>query len=248
MRAFTRNGFDWSDRYPGIIAAAGQLRCRTAILDGEVIVQDEQGRSDFEALKSAIRDQPERLIFFAFDLLHLNGRDLRNESLIERRAKLKQLVGEDPWSPVQFSEAFTAGGAALFKACLQHGLEGIVSKLSSSRYQSGRSKTWLKTKCFTEGIFVIIGTDQDRKTGAMRALLARPHADGLVYAGAAFIALPREQRDALYSELEGLAAERCPLGFQMHGARWVKPKVVARVRHLAGSKYLRHAPLREIQE
>jgi DNA ligase D-like protein (predicted ligase) len=247
VRAFTRNGFDWTDRYPNIVDAARRLSCPSAILDGEVIVQDERGVSDFEALRSAIRHQPERILFFAFDLLHLNGRDLRNEALLERRVKLKELIGDDPYSPLQFSESFSVGGAALLKGCMQHRLEGIVSKLSSSRYQSGRSKTWLKTKCFAEGTFVIIGTDQDRKTGAIRALLARPHAQGLVYAGAAFIALPAEQREALHNELERLTAQQCPLGFRMPGARWVKPKLLVRVRHLTGSNYLRHATVREIQ-
>ena len=78
-----------------------------------------------------------------------------------------------------------------FQACADHQLEGIVSTLASSKYRSGRSKTWLKTKCFTEGSFVIIGTDRDRKTGAPRALLAKASAQGLAYAGAAFFAVPR---------------------------------------------------------
>src|SRR6185503_5236231 len=82
-RAYTRNGFDWTDRYPGIIKAATKLHCRSAIIDGEVIVQDERGISDFDALRSAIRWQPQRLILCAFDLLHLNGKDLRNAPLVE---------------------------------------------------------------------------------------------------------------------------------------------------------------------
>ena len=73
-RAYTRNGFDWTDRYAGIIKAAAKLGRRSAIIDGEIIVQDERGVSDFEALKSAIRWQPQRLVFCAFDLLHLNGK------------------------------------------------------------------------------------------------------------------------------------------------------------------------------
>src|SRR5918996_668219 len=72
-RAYTRQGHDWSERYPGIVEAAAKLRCRTAILDGEVIVQDERGASDFEALQLALRFWPGRLIFYAFDLLHLDG-------------------------------------------------------------------------------------------------------------------------------------------------------------------------------
>ena len=169
---YTRNGFDWSERYPGIVSAAGELRCRAAILDGEVIVQDERGVSDFEALSAAIRWLPHTLRFYAFDILHLNGEDLRDQPLLDRRTKLKGLLGRDRTSPLQFSDEFTGDSAAFFRACTKHGLEGVVSKLASSRYRSGRSKTWLKSKCFTESDLVIIGTDRDRKTGATRALLA----------------------------------------------------------------------------
>ena len=88
-RAHTRNGFDWTDRYSGITKAAAQLDCRAAIIDGEIIVQNERGGSDFDALKSAIRWQPQRRVFCAFDLLHLNGKDLRDRPLVERRANLK---------------------------------------------------------------------------------------------------------------------------------------------------------------
>src|SRR6187397_3492434 len=90
----------------------------------------------------------------------------------ERRGKLKELVPSE--HPFLFSEEFTGDAAAFFQACADHQLEGIVSKLASSKYRSGRSKTWLKTKCFTEDSFIIIGTARDRKTKAPLALLAKP--------------------------------------------------------------------------
>jgi bifunctional non-homologous end joining protein LigD len=95
-RAYTRNGHDWSDRYAGIIASARKLPCRSAILDGEVIVQDARGVSDFEALQAALRSQPAQLIFYAFDLLHLDGKDLREKPLIERRTKLNRARPRQP--------------------------------------------------------------------------------------------------------------------------------------------------------
>lgn len=245
VRAYTRNGFEWSERYPGIVRAAAKLDCQSAILDGEVIVQDERGISDIEALRSAIRWQPDRLIFHAFDLLRLNGKDLRNEPLDSRRAKLKELVRAVPERRLQFSEEFTEGGVTLFRACVDHGLEGIVSKLASSKYRSGRSKTWLKTKCFTESAFLIIGTARDRKTGALLALLARAEPEGLTYVGSAFIALAGNERDKLRARLEVNKVERCPLArFRFPDAQWVKPQLMAWVRHLAGTKYLRHGTLR----
>jgi ATP-dependent DNA ligase len=134
----------------GIVRAAAKLKCRSAILDGEVIVQDDRGISDFEHLSSVIRWAPERLILYAFDLLHLNGKDLRDRPLVQRRAELEELLPPDETRPLQFSEEFTGDAAAFFQACADRQLEGMVSKLASSKYRSGRSKTWLKTKCFTE--------------------------------------------------------------------------------------------------
>ena len=93
---------------------------------------------------SAIRWNPHRLFFYAFDLLHLDGKDLRHHPLLERRAKLEELLGLDEKSPLQLSEEFIGDAAAFFRECAAYGLEGIVSKLASSRYRSGRSRTWLK--------------------------------------------------------------------------------------------------------
>jgi bifunctional non-homologous end joining protein LigD len=112
VRAYTRNGFDWSERYPGIVRAAAKLPCRSAIIDGEVIVQDPDGISDFESLGSTIRWSPGRLLLYAFDLLHLDGKDLRDSTLLNRRAKLKQLLPPDETRPLQFSEEFTGDAAA----------------------------------------------------------------------------------------------------------------------------------------
>jgi len=163
--------------------------------------------------------------------------------LLERRAKLRELVPSG--HPFLFSEEFTGDGAAFFQACADHQLEGIVSKLASSKYRSGRSKTWLKTKCFTEGSFVIIGTARDRKTKAALALLARADPQGLAYAGSAFIALSGTERDELGARLRTSRLERCPIPkLRFPDAQWVKPHLMARVRHLAGAKYLRHGTVR----
>jgi bifunctional non-homologous end joining protein LigD len=156
------------------------------------VVQDENGVSNFEALGSAIRAKSANILVYAFDLLHIDGKDLRQETLFERRVLLKRLVGDDADNRIQFSEEFNGDGAALFKACAERALEGIVSKHALAPYRSGRSRTWLKTKCFTESTFVVVGTDRDRKAGALMALLA--HSDGLKYAGAAFITLNGDGR------------------------------------------------------
>src|SRR5262245_21533489 len=103
-RVFSRSGYDWSDRYPGIVRAAVNLGCQSAIIDGEAILQNGDGASDFEALQSAMRRQPDGIILYAFDLMHLDGNDLRQDALTERQAKLKALVGDDDKSRIQFSD------------------------------------------------------------------------------------------------------------------------------------------------
>ena len=247
VRVFSRNGHDWSDRYPGIVRAAAKLRCQSAIIDGEAIVQDGDGRSDFEALQSAIRVQPYGIILYAFDILHLDGKDLRQETLSERRTNLRRLLGADDQSRIQFSDEFDGDGDALFEACAEKELEGIVSKHALAPYRSGRSRTWLKTKCFTQSTLVVIGTDRDRKTGALRALLAHKDSAGLSYAGAAFIALGGAERVRFFAELERLATSWAAFkSSRLMDVKWCQPKLVVEVRHLAGSKLLRHATVKRL--
>jgi ATP-dependent DNA ligase len=135
----------------------------------------------------------------------------------------------------------------LFRACAERRLGGIVSKLANSRYQSGRSTTWLKTKCFTESVPTLVGIEHDRKTKAPLALLAKTDEHGLDYAGAAFLALPTAAREMLAAKLEEFAADSpsiliCgtnkPAGSAAFGGEGEA--------HLAGSLYLRHATVREL--
>jgi hypothetical protein len=139
-RAYSRNGFDWTDRYLGIVAAAARLPCRTAILDGEVIVQDKRGASDFEALQEALRSRRVPLIFYSFDLLHLDGKDIRERPLLERREKLKALLGNETSSALQFSEDWTCLSCAHCRGA--RGLETKLDKLKQDR----PALTWLKSR------------------------------------------------------------------------------------------------------
>jgi bifunctional non-homologous end joining protein LigD len=127
-RAFTRGGHDWSDKYARVTEACHNLNCQTALIDGEMIVQDRNGVANFAALRGALDGASHRLVLFAFDLLFLDGRDLRNWALEQRRAKLRWLIKPDPRSPLQFSDHYEGEGAALFMKACALGLEGIVSK------------------------------------------------------------------------------------------------------------------------
>ncbi|MGR6331356.1 non-homologous end-joining DNA ligase [Sphingomonas sp. XXL09] len=249
IRAFTRNGHDWSERYTPLVAAADALSCRRAIIDGEVIVQDESGRSDFDALRSAIGRAPERLIFIAFDILHLDGTNLRPLAVEQRRDRLEELIGGfDPSSPIHFSADVRGGGRAFFDAVDGMGLEGIVSKKRGSRYQSGRSKSWLKIKAWTEEEFVVVGTEATPGE-PVSALLARDTADGLEYAGGAAVTLPSDTREVFYAAAEQLTRDRPLAGMpRSKKARWIEPLMRVRVRHLKGSDKVRHASLVDVTE
>ena len=144
----TRNGHDWTHRFPAIVASVEALPIHNAVIDGEAVVLDEAGKSDFGRLQAALgtsgrgpdKRKAEEAVLYAFDLLFLDGHDLRPWALIDRRAALETIVG--PSSPaILFSEAFTSHGAELFAAAMENGLEGIVSKRADLPYTSGRRET-----------------------------------------------------------------------------------------------------------
>ena len=231
-RAFTRNGYDWTDKYGIVVAAAKALKCRSAVIDGEMCVQNADGVTDFKALRSAIGRSPEQLILFAFDILALDGRDLRGEPLLDRRRRLQDLVGMNPTSRVQFSAEQAGQGPAFFAAADQHGLEGIVSKRADSRYVSGRAKTWLKVKSFTVGEYAVLGVERS-STGIPVALLATLGRDP-AYVGNAMVTLPAKERKAFWASVETMGTPQARLaGFGRNKkATWIREGLVARVRHL----------------
>lgn len=144
VRLYSKNGRDWTAKY-WPIALAVDLPCRAAILDGEVIVSGVRGAPDSPALEAAIWNEPSRLVFVAFDILHLDGRNLVHLPLLERKQVLRQLV-EPCLGKIQYSEHFEGDALAIFSAIEKTGLDGVISKRADSRYRSGPSKTWLKAK------------------------------------------------------------------------------------------------------
>lgn len=242
IRAFTRNGHDWTDKYPNIVKAAKGIPARTAIIDGEICVQDEAGVTDFSALRQAFKARPQDIIFFAFDLLHLDGADLRPAPLEERRAKLRLLISQVPGSRIVLSDEFDGDGQAFFDLVNAHGLEGMVSKRKGSRYWSGPSEAWYKTKCWTVATLQVIGVERD-KTGVPYALLA----DSEGYKGSAFISLPGELRREFWRYVESRTVAKATIVGVKKDAAWLQPGMTARVRYLKGSDKLRHATVQGIE-
>lgn len=244
VRVFTRNGHDWSDRYKPVLDVLARLEAETAVIDGEMVVMDPSGHSDFNALKSAIARRPQDLTFVPFDLLHLNGEDIRHEPLCDRRARMFELVDDyDPMRPqILPSDHIDGAGAAIFKMVDDLCLEGIVSKKKSSAYRSGYSKAWLKTKCMGEDEFVVIGVERVSGSPAT-AMLARDREGDLEYVGGAMITLTDANRDRFWSAVERLETPRPAIPIAKKGAQWLKPEMRVRARYLKGAGKLRHATL-----
>lgn len=242
-RAFTRNGHDWTEKYRPLVGAAASLACSTALIDGEVIVQDEAGRSDFHSLRAAIHRDPGRLAFMAFDLLELDGRDLRRLTVEDRRSRLADLLGENqPGNCLQMSTHIVGGGPEFFAAVNALGLEGIVSKKLGSRYRSGRTTSWLKVKTFEESEFVVLGIERDPGGPAM-ALLAREQDGQLTYAGGAAVTLSAKERELFWRAIETLGASLPAIALDRPRAKWIAPRLWVTARYLRNEEMLRHATL-----
>ena len=144
VRLYSKNGWDWTTKY-WPIALAVKLPCRASILDGEVIVSGERGAPDSPELEAAIWNEASRMVFVAFDIIHLDGRNLAPLPLLQRKQALRQLV-EPGVGKIQYSEHFEGDTLAAIRAIEKTGLNAIISKRADSPYTSGRSKTWLKAK------------------------------------------------------------------------------------------------------
>jgi ATP-dependent DNA ligase len=143
VRCFTKNGYDWTARFPAIVDAALRLKAQSFLIDGEAVIPRHDGMSDFRALRSRASHQA---VLYAFDLLLDEDADLRDLALIERKRRLARLLGRARRRAIRLVEHLTNDGATVFEQVCRIGLEGIVSKRTDAPYRSGPSKTWLKSK------------------------------------------------------------------------------------------------------
>jgi ATP-dependent DNA ligase len=226
------------------VEAAAELPAKSAIIDGEIVAFEPDGRTSIEAFRKAMSSAPGRLVYVAFDLLHLDGKDLRQLPCRGRRDLLAALLVGRAEGAIQFSDHIVGNGVGFYESACQLGLEGIVSKRADAPYRGGRSDAWVKTKCYQESQLVVAGIQRERSKPSY-AVMASPE-DGR-YVGSAFIALPRGQRDRLY-ELAEAGGGKMPAGYEpkkSFQAEWIKPKLLGRVLHLRGEDTLRHARLVE---
>ncbi|MER8905749.1 ATP-dependent DNA ligase, partial [Mesorhizobium sp. M0772] len=242
-RIYTRNGHDWTAKYRDLVGEAKSLGAESAIVDGEIIVLNEAGLSDFGDLRKAITRRQQDLYFVAFDLLHLNGHDLRDMALEVRREILASMI--KPGRRIQFSEPLPGEAKAILHLLDQAGLEGMVSKRKDSKYRSGPSANWLKAKCYAIDEFDLLGVE--REAGKPAFALMAERGTGR-YVGSAFVTLNREMRERLWKRVQEHPGT-APKGVMKRPAtQWVKPGLIGRVKHLRGEDDLRHASLQDFRE
>lgn len=244
---YTRSGHDWSDRFPGVTAAAAGLPVNTALLDGEIVALDATGNPDFSALQEAISGGGLDLALFAFDLLHLDGEDLRPLPNIERKERLRALLaGVEP--PLHYAEHVLGSGGEMLRKLCGAGLEGIVSKRADAPYRGKRTQAWLKSKCVARQEFVILGWTSSAARGRAFAALLLGRYDGgaLRYAGKVGTGFSERTMDELSAVMQPLAADQpatiVPASAR-RSAHWLRPELVAEVAfaEFTGEGILRHA-------
>lgn len=229
----TRRGYDWTARFQTLVAAARRLRVGQAIIDGEVTVPSARGISDYALLQDDLAaGRSDRFVYYAFDLLHLDGMDLRSAMLIERKAALETLIGSEP--PILYSEHLESEAEATQRRACEMGLEGLVSKRRDAPYRSGRQETWIKVKCTKSDTFPIVAFVE--KLGARPRRVAslyvgRKSGDRLLYAGKVRSGYTDASAQALRERLDPLIRRTTPLSHKIKKpkATWVEPTVEADV-------------------
>ncbi len=234
-RAYTRSGLDWTDKFAGIVADAEALGADTALIDGEAVVVDGEGRTSFQALQAALKDDPGSILYYAFDLLALNGEDLTSLPLLDRKTRLAALVGEGT-PRIRYSDHIVGRGEDLFGSFCEAGLEGVISKRADSIYSGSRSGSWVKTKCIRRQEFVIVGWTPSDKQRGFRSLLLGVHEGGaLRYAGKAGTGFTADEIDNLMGLMTPLETKTPTVEaprVAVRGAHWIKPKLVAEIAYI----------------
>jgi bifunctional non-homologous end joining protein LigD len=228
VRLITRNGHDWTHRYSALAKAFEKLPCRTALLDGEVVVQDPRGITSLNLLEHALSEgDSHSMTYFAFDLVHLDGHDLSDARLLDRKLALEGLIGPliDGRSPIQISDHVDGDhGDALFAQASRMGLEGIVSKKVDARYVQGRTQTWQKVKRVDVDSFVIVGFLSNMPRNVSSLLIAEERDGELVYASRVGSGISEATSRELYRDLSKVVRDKPVVAVpKTPNAVWVDP-------------------------
>jgi bifunctional non-homologous end joining protein LigD len=239
VRLFTRNGHDWTAKMPRQAEALAALALESAWLDGEVVVADEEGMPSFQALQNAFESQRSNsIIFYLFDMPYLNGMDLRQVPVEQRRAALQQVLERGEDNALRFSEDFTESAETMLDSVCQMKMEGLIGKRAGSAYVSRRSSDWIKLKCKHRQEFVVVGYSEPKGSrSSFGALLLGLHdADSgeLRYAGKVGTGFNEITLRSIHGQLTPLETKKPavvnpPTGFEAKGVHWLRPELLAEV-------------------
>src|SRR5713101_3321617 len=239
-RLFTRKALDWTARFRSIADALAGLGLGSALIDGEIVVEDEKGISSLNNLQADLKaGRRERFRYYVFDLLYCEGYDLTKATLVDRKRLLQDIVaGLAAISPIRFSEHLEADGPTMLEHSCRFGLEGIISKRRDLPYRPGRGEHWFKAKCQQSQEFVILGyVASTAASRAVGALALGYYSDGqLVYAGRVGTGWSAELATSLYAELDKIKTTKpalrkaLPAGAEK-GLVWTEPRLVCAVEY-----------------
>lgn len=258
VRLLTRSGLDWTERFGAAVTGSFQaLPVEEALIDGEIVVERDSGASDFSALQQDLSEgRSDRFVFYAFDLLHLDSRNLREAALIDRKALLEKLLpSADP--VLRYSQHFEESGDLVLDHACRLSLEGVISKVRTSRYVSGRKGEWVKSKCSKRQEFVIGGYTLSSTSGqAIGSLALGVHEKGrLRHVGRVGTGFTVDVAAMLLDRLRPLERKESPFSGRLAALAkrdlvYVKPELVAEVEFRAWSAdgNLRHASFRGLRE
>jgi bifunctional non-homologous end joining protein LigD len=258
VRLYTRSGRDWTDRFgPALAKALAGLPVDQAILDGEVVVETGGRSSDFSALQADLAEgRSDRMVYYLFDILHLDGRDLTGLPLVDRKSLLAKTLAQ-AMEPLRLSDHLTDQGDIVLRHACRLGLEGIISKLRDSPYRPGRGLAWVKSKCSARQEFVIGGFVPSSASATAIGSLVMGVYDGdrLRSVGRVGTGFSVKVAEDLYRRLTKLEIDRTPFdpplsGTEKRGVRHVRPELVAEVdfRAWTADGNLRHAAFRGLRE
>lgn len=261
VRILTKGGYNWSNRFPLIAEAAKALGPATMILDGEAVVLDEQGRSDFNALQRSLGAEGRRsgskaspAIMMAFDILYLDGHDLRKAEYRTRRHLLEEVVSNADGA-IRLSESIDADPTTLLEQACRFELEGIVGKHRDKPYRSGRMGDWVKCKCVQSEAFLIVGYEPSTSSrgGFSSLLLAAYNGNDLQYVGSVGTGFTERAALNLRKTMDRLAWKRKTPPVAYSGRRkvtWLQPTLIAEVEYRAWTSdgKLRHAAYKGLRE
>ncbi|HEY8413066.1 MAG TPA: non-homologous end-joining DNA ligase [Pyrinomonadaceae bacterium] len=235
VRLWTRNQKDWTDKFPNVVKALQTLPVQSAILDAEVVAMDSSGRSSFQMLQQAIHKTAGKgLVLEVFDLIYLEGFNLQRTPLLDRKRVLEELIGSEH-RVLRYSDHVEGNGAKFLKQACDFGIEGIVSKLADSPYESTRSRNWQKVKCLKRQEFVIAGYTLSDKGLPFSSLVLGVYEKGkLIYAGRVGTGFSNKLRAELKKTLDRIARPTKPFAVipsdpDLRRAVWTDPKLVGEV-------------------